>query len=128
MVYAPLLFYAGFLGFTSLIAGSVAAHGLNGYTSNQRETFKLAAHYQMMHGMVTVAAVALSEALRPTNVNAAKWIDIAAWLLAAGTSFFSFTIYATTLGAPSVLGPLTPFGGLLMMAGWCTAMLSAFVL
>ena len=105
MVYAPLLFYAGFLGFTSLIAGSVAAHG-----------------------MVTVAPVALSEALRPTNVKAAKWIDIAAWLLAAGTSFFSFTIYATTLGAPSVLGPLTPFGGLLMMAGWCTAMLSAFVL
>jgi uncharacterized membrane protein YgdD (TMEM256/DUF423 family) len=128
MVYAPFLFYVGFLGFSGVIAGTVGAHGLSGYPDKARDLFKTAAHYQTLHATASIGAVALAESLRPTNLKAAKWVGVAAGLFAAGTSLFSFTIYATTLGAPKALGPLTPLGGLLMMSGWCTAMLSALAL
>lgn len=128
MVSAPLLFYTGFLGLSGVIAGTVGAHGLSGYPDKARDLFRTAAHYQMLHGMAAIACIALAESLRGTSPKAARWIDIAACLFAIGTSLFSFTIYATTLGAPKVLGPLTPLGGLVMMSAWCTAMLSALAL
>jgi len=46
------------------------------------------------------------------------------WLLLAGSLLFSASLYALALGAPRVLGAVTPFGGLGLMAGflsfaWC---------
>ena len=40
------------------------------------------------------------------------------WL--SGTVMFSGSIYGLCLGGPRLLGPVTPLGGVLMMAGWAT--------
>lgn len=37
------------------------------------------------------------------------------WLLEIGVLLFSLSIYALALGAPSVVGAITPFGGLSML-------------
>lgn len=45
-------------------------------------------------------------------------IDAAGWCFLAGSAIFSGTLYAMTLGAPRLLGAITPLGGLLLLAGW----------
>jgi uncharacterized membrane protein YgdD (TMEM256/DUF423 family) len=45
-------------------------------------------------------------------------VDAAGWCFLAGIAIFSGTLYAMALGAPRVLGAVTPVGGLLLLAGW----------
>jgi len=40
------------------------------------------------------------------------------WLLFAGSVLFSASLYALALGAPRVVGAVTPFGGLGLIAGF----------
>lgn len=46
------------------------------------------------------------------------WMTAAGWLLAAGIVLFSGSLYALALGAPRILGAVTPFGGLAFILGW----------
>jgi uncharacterized membrane protein YgdD (TMEM256/DUF423 family) len=36
----------------------------------------------------------------------------------AGASIFALTLYAMALGAPRILGAVTPIGGVAMIAAW----------
>jgi uncharacterized membrane protein YgdD (TMEM256/DUF423 family) len=36
----------------------------------------------------------------------------------SGVVLFSGSLYALALGAPRIVGAITPFGGLLFLAGW----------
>ena len=71
--------------------------------------WQTAAHYHAWHslGLLIVGLSAPSD-----------WSRAAGWLLAAGIVFFSGSLYALALGAPRVLGAITPFGGLLFILGW----------
>jgi uncharacterized membrane protein YgdD (TMEM256/DUF423 family) len=40
------------------------------------------------------------------------------WLLLGGSLLFSASLYALALGAPRILGAVTPFGGLGLIAGF----------
>lgn len=73
----------------------------------------MAAQYQLIH---SVALVALSSI--PTSVK--RLHRLALPLLFGGTIMFSGTIYLLTLKRETfrLLGPITPLGGLAMMAGW----------
>jgi uncharacterized membrane protein YgdD (TMEM256/DUF423 family) len=53
--------------------------------------------------------------LRTSDVGALR---LAALLLIAGVVLFSGSLYALALGAPRVLGVLTPLGGLAWIAAW----------
>ena len=46
------------------------------------------------------------------------WARCAGWLLIAGIALFSGSLYALALGAPRVLGLVTPLGGTALMLGW----------
>jgi uncharacterized membrane protein YgdD (TMEM256/DUF423 family) len=47
-----------------------------------------------------------------------SWFKAAGWLLIAGVLLFSGSLYALALGAPRVLGMVTPLGGLALILGW----------
>jgi uncharacterized membrane protein YgdD (TMEM256/DUF423 family) len=49
------------------------------------------------------------------NRPAVRW---AAVLILVGIVLFSCSLYALTFGAPRLVGVVTPFGGLTLMAGW----------
>ena len=51
-------------------------------------------------------------------VPPSMWSKAAGGLLAAGIVLFSGSLYALALGAPRVLGAVTPFGGLAFILGW----------
>ncbi|KPA85328.1 hypothetical protein ABB37_01657 [Leptomonas pyrrhocoris] len=127
MVCVPLV-YSGILGCTACIAGAVGSHGLKSKTEEQRNAFLIGAHYQLMHSIAALGAVAFGQVVKTTSPVAAKRFTIAAWLFLAGTTLFSGTIYARTFGAPKEMGRLAPTGGYVMMGGWACLAAAAFAL
>lgn len=106
-----LLFAAGILGFTGVALGAFGAHGLKVIleAGNQLENWKTAVFYQLIH------AVALwGLAGRPLPLaSKIGW----SWLV--GVACFSGSLYWIALGGPvKALWPVTPLGGVLLLAGW----------
>jgi len=102
---------AALFGLTAVAAGAFGAHGLRARVSpEQVASWQTGAHYQLLHAVVLLA-LALHGA-------GGRGIGLAPWLFAAGMTLFSGSIYALVLGGPRWLGPVTPLGGLLLMAGW----------
>jgi uncharacterized membrane protein YgdD (TMEM256/DUF423 family) len=105
-------------GFLAVALGAFGAHGLPKDTPAQAlEWWKTAAQYQLAHALVLVLTGVL--ALLGARVGAAGWCFV------AGSAIFSGTLYLMTLGAPRVLGAVTPIGGLLLLAGWILLGLAA---
>ncbi len=113
-----LLLAASVLGFTGVALGAFGAHGLKGALEdgNQLENWKTAIFYQLVHA---VALLALSGRTIPA---AAK----VGWCWLGGVVCFSGSLYWIALGGPvKVLWPVTPLGGLSLLAGWAVLAWSA---
>ncbi|MGB3837174.1 DUF423 domain-containing protein [Castellaniella sp.] len=94
-------------------AGAFGAHGLRRVLSpDLLETWRTAAHYQLIHGLGLLLVAALWSSLAPTP---AAW---AGSLMLAGVLIFSGSLYVLALTGIRVLGAVTPIGGLLMIASW----------
>jgi uncharacterized membrane protein YgdD (TMEM256/DUF423 family) len=50
----------------------------------------------------------------------------AAWLFVAGVVLFSGSLYLLALGAPRIVGAITPFGGVAFIAGWVACAVGAW--
>jgi uncharacterized membrane protein YgdD (TMEM256/DUF423 family) len=94
--------------FVSVVAGAFAAHGLEGRAG---EVMRTGATYEFMHAMATLACATFMQ------VGARRARFAPAFFL-SGTVLFSGSLYALALGAPRWTGIITPFGGLLFLAGW----------
>jgi len=46
------------------------------------------------------------------------WLRASGWLILAGLLLFSGSLYALALGAPRMLGAITPVGGAALILGW----------
>ncbi len=95
-------------GFVSVAAGAFAAHGLA--DPKAAEVMRTGATYEMFHALAMLACVALAAA-----APRARFVPP---LFLAGSALFSGSLYALALGAPHWTGIVTPFGGLLFLAGW----------
>lgn len=101
-----------FFGASAVILGALGAHALQDVlTPEEMGSFKTAVLYQLLHS-VALLAVGNDE-----NRNS----TIRFWML--GILFFSFSIYLLVFDRLlridlGILGPLTPVGGLLFVAGW----------
>ncbi len=104
-----LMTLAALSGFIAVAAGAFGAHGVSDVTAKSWLT--TGAHYQMVHALAAFTAVRLGR----QGAGAA-----AGWLFLAGGAVFAGTLYAMALGAPHILGAVTPIGGLLLLAGWLT--------
>jgi uncharacterized membrane protein YgdD (TMEM256/DUF423 family) len=112
-----LFFLAGVTGATGVILGAFGAHALR-ETLLQRQTVGLwqtAVLYHLVHAVALLALTAggagATGRVRPLIAAAA-----ACWI--GGTVLFSGSLYGLALGAPPALGPVTPVGGFLLLAGW----------
>jgi uncharacterized membrane protein YgdD (TMEM256/DUF423 family) len=99
---------AAISGFVSVAAGAFAAHGL---TDRASEVMRTGASYEFMHAMATFACAIFMQL-------GAQRARFAPACFLAGTVLFSGSLYALALGAPRWIGIITPFGGLLFLAGW----------
>ncbi|WP_430612295.1 DUF423 domain-containing protein [Flavobacterium sp. JP2137] len=111
------LLFGSLFGGSAVIFGAFGAHALKKiFNDDQLKNFETAVKYQMYHALVLVA-IGLSS-LPPSD-----YLTYAIRCFIWGTLLFSLSIYSLTLSSAlnkkiKLLGPVTPIGGLLLVAGW----------
>lgn len=110
----PLLAGSAF-GALAIIFGAFGAHALKKHMDAERlESFETGVKYQMYHAILLILIGILPQT---------EHIYYAANLIIIGVILFSFSIYGLVLSATfgkkiKILGPITPIGGLALVAGW----------
>jgi uncharacterized membrane protein YgdD (TMEM256/DUF423 family) len=111
---------AALLAAAAIALGAFGAHALAGrFDPRQRELWETAARYLFYSAVGGVALEAASESLLGGRGGSAVA------LLLAGGAIFAATLGAMALGAPRILGAITPLGGIAMMAGFTLFALAA---
>jgi Uncharacterized small membrane protein len=104
------------------MAGAFGAHGLRAVVSNPMlEVWQTAAHYQLAHALALLA-LALAMVVSPPMAasQAALWAA-RLWLL--GSLVFAGSLYSLVLTGIGLFGAITPVGGVLLIAGWCSLLM-----
>lgn len=116
-------FTVGVIGVALAIAfGAFGAHGLKEMVSERMlQNFETGVRYQM-YSSLGIMLIALAS----TVVKGERKLSLGALLITIGTCIFSGSLYIMTLTGATILGAITPIGGVLMIAGWavvCTGIL-----
>ena len=110
-VSTAIAIVVGLSGASAVALGAFGAHALRGsLDAAAMTTWHTGVEYHFWHALaLLVAAVGLREG-RARNV--------AIGAFAAGIVLFSGSLYALALGAPRMVGAITPVGGVAFIAGW----------
>lgn len=109
---ARLAAAAAALGFLGVAFGAFAAHGVD--DPGPKAWMQLGAQYQLIHALAALIALFLP---KPATGAAVAFLS--------GAVLFGGSLYAIALGAPRMLGAVTPLGGLAFLAGWALLALAA---
>ncbi len=112
-----LITLAATCGGLAVASGAFGAHALKSRlaTAGMTDVWETAVFYHLMHA---VAAMALGLAASAGGSVPAGALLRAGWCWLAGIGLFSGSLYGLALGGPRLLGPVTPLGGLFLIAGW----------
>lgn len=100
-------------GFLAVAFGAFGAHGLKQIVDESKLTvFQVGVQYQMYHALALLA-VAWLAGERPRRLVRAAGV-----CMLVGIVLFSGSLYALTFVGWRWLGPITPVGGLSLLAGW----------
>ena len=111
-----LISIAALLAFLAVALGAFGAHTLNELlTTEKLNSFETGVRYQFYHSLALLII-----GLNANKLNATALIGK---FMLIGIVFFSFSIYLLSLQELiginlSLLGPITPIGGLLLMISW----------
>jgi uncharacterized membrane protein YgdD (TMEM256/DUF423 family) len=95
--------------------GAFGAHALREHLDeNALSIWRTAVDYQFWHALALLAIAGFA----PHGDR--RWSG-AGGIMIAGTLIFCASLYALALGAPSWVGVVTPFGGVLLVTGWVVA-------
>jgi len=116
-----ILLIACILGALAVILGAFGAHGLTGKISPEKlETFKLGVSYHYYHVLALLACgilLKLNESQR--LLSYAAIVFIIGIFCFSGSLYLLSTRELTGFGyLTPVLGPMTPIGGLFLIAAW----------
>lgn len=97
---------------SAVMAGAFGAHALRDRLGpDAMAIWHTAVDYQFWHALALLGIASLAR----QQDAALRWVLRA---FVAGTLIFSGSLYALALGAPRLIGLLTPLGGLAFLAGW----------
>jgi len=101
---------AAILGALAVVFGAFGAHALRGILDTAAlQLWHTAVEYQFWHALALLAAAC---------APASRWRNISAFSLLAGCIAFCGSLYALALGAPRIVGAITPLGGVCFIVGW----------
>jgi uncharacterized membrane protein YgdD (TMEM256/DUF423 family) len=107
--------------------GAFGAHGLKArLTPEALSQWRTGVEYQFIHALGILMLAALADRLKPAAVRWASRAFVGGTLLFSGSLYLLstrelFNTYSWTL----LIGPVTPLGGLLYMAGWTVLLITA---
>lgn len=107
----------------SVAFGAFGAHLLEGRVADKYlDTWQTAVQYQMFHavGLMVIAILMSSSLLGP--LGSLNW---AGYLMLAGIIIFSGSLYVLSLTGISILGAITPIGGVAFIAAWVMIIVAA---
>ena len=117
MNHRSTLVAAGLLGASGVALGALGAHALESLLVEKgtAHAWETAARYHVLHA---VALLASGLWLRHAQGAVARRAGWAARCWTVGVVLFSGSLYGLAVGGPRWLGPVTPLGGLALIAGW----------
>ena len=108
--------FPGTLGCLAALAavmlGAFGAHALKEtlVAAEMLDVWNTAVDYHIWHALALILCAVFP--------GTGRFVRIAVALFAVGILLFSGSLYWLALGGPGWLGPITPLGGLSLMAGW----------
>ena len=115
------LFIGALLGGVGVGLGAFGAHGLKGRLSQEMlAVFETGVRYQMYHALALLVLGAMMTRLE------GRAVVVAGWSSTAGILIFSGSLYALALSGVTMLGAITPIGGVAFLAGWLALAIAAF--
>jgi uncharacterized membrane protein YgdD (TMEM256/DUF423 family) len=108
-----LLLAAAIAGAGGVLAGTFAAHGLEGRLEAGRlAVYETAVRYHMYHALAALAVAVVAGRLP------SRWFTLGGWLFVGGVAIFSGSLYLLALSGAAWLGAITPIGGVAFVLGW----------
>ncbi|MCM3668824.1 DUF423 domain-containing protein [Mesobacillus maritimus] len=107
--------------FLAVALGAFGAHGLEGKVEPKYlETWKTGVTYQMFHAVgLLIIGILLG------NIPASSALTWSGWLMTVGIVLFSGSLYVLTLTKISMLGAITPLGGVSFLVAWVLLIIAA---
>jgi uncharacterized membrane protein YgdD (TMEM256/DUF423 family) len=103
-------------GFVGVAFGAFGAHGLRGRLSPEMlAVFETGVRYQMYHALALMLTAAI---MMTGRVDGGRAVTIAGWAFIAGMVLFSGSLYLLAVTGITVLGAITPLGGVAFLVGW----------
>ena len=106
--------------FLAVALGAFGAHGLRARLSPEMmAVFQTGVQYHMYHALALILVSAIMGRM-------SGWlIQTAGWCFVAGIVLFSGSLYLLAATGVTILGAITPIGGLAFLVGWACLALAA---
>ena len=115
------IFVGALMGFLGVGLGAFGAHGLKTRVSpDMLAVFETGVRYQMYHALALIVVGLLMSRME------GRAMLVAGWSFIAGILIFSGSLYALALTGVTILGAITPIGGVAFLAGWIALAIAAF--
>ena len=107
----------------AVVCGALGSHALRSeLTVESMRAWQIATDYQLAHGL----AILLVSLLQQRTYEAYRRYLPVTLLFSLGTILFCGSLYGLAITRWSLLGPITPLGGLCFIAGWGTLTVRAW--
>ncbi|MFQ5415315.1 MAG: DUF423 domain-containing protein [Phycisphaerae bacterium] len=111
---------AAVYGLVAVAAGAFGAHVMkHRFSEPQLAAYEVAVRYQMYHALALLGVAWIAQTA-PSRI-----VSAAGACMTAGVLLFSGSIYGLVFTAADWLGPVTPAGGALLIAGWLLLAIAA---
>ncbi len=108
--------------FLAVAFGAFGAHMLEGrIPAKYIETWQTAVQYQMFH-----AAGLMIVGLLAGKIGMHASVNWAGWLMFAGIILFAGSLYVLSITQISVLGAITPIGGVAFLTAWVLMIVAVY--
>ena len=118
------LVFSGFSGAIAVAFGALGAHILKSkleagfFTETNLQTFETAVKYQIYHSIALLVIALLTDKYKDKSFQKAGYCFMIGIVLFSGSLYLLSTAGLFGFTSLRLLGPITPIGGLFLIAGW----------